>query len=150
MELSNLTRDSARIEAGEWVGDLPGMGDLRVKVRGTGSKIYTSVVSRLGRAVPKGQRNRDGSLLPETSLRIAGEAIHEAILLDWDGLSEGGKPVKFDKDLAKKLLTDPDYRPFFDAVVLAATIVENGRGELAEELEKNSERSSPGNSNTAA
>lgn len=137
MDISNLKRDSARIEAGEWVGDIPNMGTLRLRVRGIGSKAYTATLSRLSRAVPKDQRLRDGGLKPDSAVRVMGEAMHEALLLEWDGLEDGDKPLKFDKALALEWMTNPDFRPFLDAVVYAANVVEGGRSEVVEDIAKN-------------
>lgn len=137
MDINNLKRDTSRIEAGEWVGEIPNMGELRLRVRGMGSKLYTATLSRLTRAVPREDRLRDGSLTPHAALRVMGQAMHEHILLDWDGLEQDGKPLKYDKELALTWLTDPDYRPFLDAVVYAASVVENGRTETQEAIEKN-------------
>jgi hypothetical protein len=137
MDISNFKRNVAASEGGEWVGDIPGFGDARLKVRGIGSKLYTEVVARLSRAAPAEDRMRDRSLKPEATMRIMGQAMHEAVLLDWDGFSDGGKALPYDKALAELWLTEPEFRPFLDAVVWAAGVVENGRAEEAKELEKN-------------
>lgn len=137
MDISNLKRDTARIEAGEWVGDIPGMGDVRLRVRGSGSRIYTTLLARLSRAIPKDERNRDGSLKQDAAIRVMGEAMQQAILLDWEGITDTGDPVAFDPKLALEWMTQPDFRPFLDAVVYAAAVVENGRAEIEEQLEKN-------------
>lgn len=137
MDISSVKRDSAAIEAGQWVGDIPGMGTLRLKVRGSGSAVYTATLSRLSRAVERAERNRDGSLKTEAATRVMGTAMHQAVLLDWDGLTDNGKPVPYDKELALTMLTSPDYRPFLDAVVFAASVVENGREQIEEDLGKN-------------
>lgn len=137
MEISSLKRDSATIEAGQWVGEIPGMGDLRLKVRGSGSAVYTATLSRLSRAVERSERNRDGSLKTEAATRVMGTAMHQAILLDWSGITDNGKSVPYDSATALEWLTSPDYRPFLDAVVFAASVVENGRAQTEEDLEKN-------------
>lgn len=137
MDIKNLKRDTARIEGGEWIGDIPGMGELRLRVRGIGSTTYQAAVSRMSRAAPREDRLRDNSLKPAASMRITGRALQEAILLEWDGLESDGKPLAFDKELALEWLTDPDFRSFFDAVIYAANVVENGRASTTEDLEKN-------------
>lgn len=138
MKINSVMRDSARIEAGEWVGDIPRMADLRLKVRGSGSQAYTTVLSRLSNAVTLDERDRNGALTPAAAMRVMGQAAAEALLLDWDGLEdEDGKPLPYSKDLARKWLVDPDYRPILDAVVFASQVVENGRAKVQEQLEKN-------------
>ncbi|KKC39505.1 hypothetical protein WH87_04730 [Devosia epidermidihirudinis] len=139
MEISGLKRDSAAIAAGQWVGDIPGLGDVRLRVRGLSSPVVVAVRSRRERKVPRDQRERDGSLTAEVGLVVFGEVLHEAVLLDWQGLTDGGKPVPFDADLAKTWLTDPDFAFFADAVVYAAQIVDKGNADTQEQLEGNYE-----------
>ena len=146
MDIQSFKRNTAAIEAGQWVDDIPQMGGLRLKVRGLGCKQYQSKLTRLSRAVPKNQRLRDGSLTSETVLRIMGEAIHGTVLLDWAGITDGdgGEAVPFDDDRALKMLTDPDWRPFLDAVVWSAQVVDNEKNAAQEDLEKNSRTPSGG------
>lgn len=144
MEISTLKRDSAAVTAGQWVGDIPGLGDVRLRVRGLSSPIVVATRGRKERKVPRDQRERDGSLKADVGLELFGEVLHEAVLLDWEGLTDGGKPVPFDTDLARQWLTDPDFAFFADAVVYAAQIVDKGRVELADETLGNSAAPSRG------
>ncbi|KKB09407.1 hypothetical protein [Devosia chinhatensis] len=144
MDISALKRDSASITAGQWVGDIPGMGDVRLRVRGLSSPIVVQTRSRLERKVPRDQRERDGSLKADVALDVFGQVLHEVVLLDWDGLTDGGKAVPYDKALAHQWLTDPDFAFFGDAVVWAAQIVDKGRAEDAEATGGNSEAPSAG------
>lgn len=148
MDLSNLKRDSGRIESGEWVDDIPGMGDLRLRVRGLSSPTVTALRARKQRKATKSERNGDGSLKTDVELRIFGEVLHEAVLLEWDCLTDGGVAIPYDAEKARKWLTDPDFMPFADAVTYAAQIVDRGFLEVADTLEKNSRRLSRGNSDT--
>lgn len=148
MDLSNLKRDSGQIEAGRWVEDIPGMDDLRLRVRGLTSPTVTALRARKMRKVGKSGRNPDGTLKPEVELHIFGEVLFETVLLDWDGLTDNGKPIPFDKDLAKQWLSSPDYMPFADAVTWAAQVVDRGLAEQQGGLEKNLQKPSRGNSNT--
>lgn len=138
MKISSLKRDSAAIEAGQWIDNIPQMGDLRLRVRGFGSKAFVTAQAKLARAVPKDERMRDGQLFPATAIRVLGEAAAEALLLEWDGLTDDAdKPLAYDAKLAKTWCTEPDYRHFLDAVVWASQVVENGRSEQTEAIEKN-------------
>jgi len=138
MDIRNLKRDSARSEAGAWTGDIPGMGKLELHTRGINSAAYQSALSRLSRAVPPEGRERDNSLKPDVAARISGEAAAEGLLLGWRGLTDGAAEVAYSPDLAANWLTDPDYKPFLDAVFYAASIVENGRASVEKALEGNS------------
>lgn len=145
MEIEDLKRDAKAIDAGQWVGNLSGMGDVQLRVRGLTSKTVVAARSKKERAVPRTQRNRDGSLKVEVAMGVFGEVVFESVLLDWSGLTSGGKEVPYDPALAKKWCTDPDYRFFLDAVVEAASVVDRGEADDTEDVGKNSGKSSPGN-----
>lgn len=138
MDIKELSRDTTKIEAGEWVDELPTMGDLRLRVRGTSSKLYTSKLGALARKATRDERDRNGNVRTDVMIRLMGEAAHETLLLDWAGLTSDGKPFPYDKAVAKEWLTNPDHRAFFDAVFVAANIVDNGREENKEKIAKNS------------
>lgn len=120
MDINALRTDSTRIEAGEWVGDVPSLLGLRLKVRGFTSSTYRAALQRAQRAVPRGELNKDGSMPVAVQDRVSAQAMHEAGLIDWEGFEQDGKPVPYDAELARTLLTDPDYRAFRDAVAVAA------------------------------
>lgn len=137
MDLSNLKRDSAKIEGGEWIGDIPNAGDLKLHVRGMSSKVYQSTMARLGRSVPREKRQQDGSLTTEAALEVMAKAIASCVLLNWSGIESNGKPIEYSKEQAEAWLTDPDYKPFLEAVIYAASVVDYGRKAATEALEKN-------------
>lgn len=144
MEISTLKRDSAAVTAGQWVGDIPGLGDVRLRVRGLSSPVVVAVRSRKERKVPRDQRERDGSLKPAVGLVVFGEVLHEAVLLEWDGLTDDGEPVPYSAEMAEQWLTDPDFAFFADAVVYAAQIVDKGQVDAKGELAGNSAAPSRG------
>lgn len=137
MDISSLVLDVEAITEGQWVSDIPGMGDLRLRVRGMRSPKVQKLRARKLRALPKKDRGRDGMPTFEASMRVTAEVLHEAVLLDWDGLTDGGKPVKYDPEVAKQWLTDPRFQRFADAVAAAADYVDNGEAEAVEEIAGN-------------
>lgn len=139
MEINSLKRSTDRVEGGDWVSDIPEMGDLRLRVRGIGSAQYKAVYARKSRAVPRKDRERDGSIKDDVLHQIRGEALHEAILLEWGGLTSGGQEYAYDADTAMKWLTDPDFADFHYATLYAAGVVGKDRADAQEELEKNSQ-----------
>jgi hypothetical protein len=137
MDIANLKKSTDKVEGGAWVMDIPQMGELRLRVRGLGSEVYKALFARKQRAVPKDQRERDGSIKDDVLHRIRGEALHETILLEWDGLTAGGKPYPFDKEVALTWLTDQTFEDFHYAVLYAAGVVGKDRGEKVDNLSKN-------------
>lgn len=144
MDINSIKRDSASIEAGQWIGDIPGFGDVRFKVRGLTSPTAVALRSRKERKVPIEDRERDGSLKPQVAIRLMGEILHEACLLDWDGITSNGQPVPYDSEQAKAWLTDPDFMSFADAVAYAAGVVDRTRAGQTGALSKNSAAPSRG------
>lgn len=144
MDISALKRDSAKVEAGEWVSDIPGMEDVRLRVRGLSSPTVVALRSRKERKVSRDGRERDGSLKADIALRILGEVLHEGVLLDWDGFTKNKQPLPYDAKQAEEWLTNPDYVAFADAVVYAAQIVDKGRAGEVEDMGNGSKKSSRG------
>lgn len=144
MDVSATKRNAKAVEDGQWVSDIPEMGDLRLKVRGLTSPTVVKSRDQKIRAEPKENRLRDRSLTYEANLRVLQEVLCEVVLLDWENLTDKGEPVAYSAELAKALLIDPDYQPFADAVVWAASVVDNSVEEAKEQSGKNSQRSSAG------
>lgn len=137
MDIKNLKRDVATIEAGQWVKDIPNMGNLELRVRGMTNKLYLADNQRRARAVPAEGKTRDGSLTYETASRLLGECLAATVLLEWRNLEDGGEPIEYDKELATEWLTNPEYTQFREAVVYAANVVDIGRDAANKAIEKN-------------
>jgi hypothetical protein len=150
MKLSSLKINSTRGEQGAWVKDLPGMGDLRLKVRGFSNTDYAAFMSKEVAAVPRDQREggrRDGALKQKARDTLLIRGMVEHILVDWDGLTDDNeKPVPFSKERAMDLLLDPDLRPFREAVAFAAAEVEEAESDRVESVVPNSLSASGGRS----
>lgn len=123
MKLKDMTVDAVSIEQGSWVDNVPEMEGLRLKVRGIGNKDWRKLQNKLQQNVPRKKRV-GGQLDPDEMDRITSICLRDACLLDWDGLEgDDGQPQPYDKKLADKLLSEPQYRKFRDAVIWAATVV---------------------------
>lgn len=149
MELKSLVRDRALVESGQWVEDIPNMGDLRLKVRGMSAEEAISYRASLERAVPRNERLRDGNLKPDAAYRVLCQVLLEKVLINWDGITDDGKPVPYSKETAKAWFENREMAPFHDAVVWASQVVDFGYDQVKGELEGNSQASSDGNSSTA-
>jgi hypothetical protein len=122
MKLTNIKTSDARRQTGDWVKDIPEMGDLGLKVRGIGNADYRILQGKLINGVPVNERR--GGMKPETQDRIAVELQVETLLEDWRNLTdERDQPIPFSKEKARELLSDPDFVALRDAVSYAATVV---------------------------
>jgi hypothetical protein len=128
MKLKSIKVNSARADAGDWVGDLPGMDDLRLKVRGFSNADYQTIISKESAKVSREQREdgrMTGAVLPQVRDQILVKAMVGAILQDWKNLTDDeGKAIPYSPKMAEQLLSNPDFRLFRDAVNTAALRVE--------------------------
>ncbi|KQQ13281.1 hypothetical protein ASF53_13990 [Methylobacterium sp. Leaf123] len=139
MKLSSLKVDAVAIEDGEWIGNIPEMGDLEVRVRGLNNAKYRRLQTTLIDAVPRAKR-QGGRLDPDEQDRITASCLNATVLLDWRGLEgEDGQPVAYSKDLATELLTKPEFRRFREAVIWAASQVGEERAAADEDDAGNSQ-----------
>lgn len=105
MDIGNLQK-KANLNDGEWVDDIPDMDEgVRFKVRSTNFKPYKVATAGLARRSGKKLRT-DVGLVDFTV--TGGKALAEHILLDWDGVTENGKPLKYDPKKALALLISDD------------------------------------------
>ena len=131
MELNDIVRDTAKIDQGAWIGEIPEMGELRLKVRGTSNSDFQRMMQKLVAAVPRAKK-QGGRVDPIEMDRIMGSCAHATLLLDWEGVKVNGELRPYDRELAFKLCTDPAYQKFVKAVTWAAGEVD----ELTAENEK--------------
>lgn len=90
---------------GEWIGDIPEMEGIEFKVRSTNYKPFRVATAGLARRSGK-KLNTDEGLSKFTT--ATGKPLAEHILLDWKGVTENGKPLKFTKERAVAILTAED------------------------------------------
>jgi hypothetical protein len=134
LKLSSIQVDAAAIEAGQWVGNIPELEDLELKVRGVDNEAWRRLRATLVRAVPRNRR-RDGNLSVEDNDRITSTLLLDTCLLDWKGIEdETGAAIAYSKDMARDLLFKPENRKFRDAVLYAASLVgeQNAEDEQAD------------------
>lgn len=104
MDIGNLEK-KADLNDGEWIDDIPDMDGVRFKVRSTNFKPYKVATAGLARRSRK-QLNTDVGVV-NYAVR-SGKALAEHILLDWDGVTEKGKPLKYEPKKALTILTADD------------------------------------------
>lgn len=127
MEIGSIKINSAIANEGDWVGDIPEFGDVRLKVRGGNYPAFRNGLAKAMRAVPKEGRDGAGNILPSYAGPVLGQCMAEFILLGWENITDNGEPVPYSKDMATKWLTDPDFEAFRTAVYYAAARVGTDR-----------------------
>lgn len=128
MKLSSIKVDSVLIEQGDWVDDIPELPGVRIKARGTNNRDYRRLEAKLVREIPRSVRTEGVS--PEDQDRIAGRLLLETVVQDVQGLTdENDAPLPWSRELAEKLLLDPDYRVFQAGCAYAGSIVAGRRKE---------------------
>lgn len=138
MKLSSLKVNSAAIQKGRWIDDLPDLGDIRVLVRGLNNPDYRRLQQKMVRALPPNKR-RNGAVDPQEMDRITGVCLARHALLDWQNVEDdGGNALPYSKEQAEEFMSNPDYRKFRDGVFIAASQVEEEDEEDNEATEKNS------------
>lgn len=144
MEISNFKRNAAAAAEGRWVDDIPTAPGLHLRVRGLTSPAAIACRRKKERQVEKKDCERGGGFKPDVEQRINREVLHEAVLLEWDGLTDNGKPIPYDLEFAGQLLLNPDFEEFAGAVAWAAGVVDRDNEEVAEEQAGNLPKSSAG------
>ncbi len=123
MKLSDIRVDASLAEIGDWVDNIPDLGGVRLKVRGLNNKDYRKMSSKLFQNIPRAQK-AGGQLDPEIADAITSRCLLNTVLMDWDGIvDDDDNKIPYSKDLAEKLLFDPEYASFRDSVVWAANVV---------------------------
>ena len=123
MNLSSLKIDASAIEQGRWIKDLPELGDIQIKTRGTGNADWRRLHQKLVSALPAQARVR-GLISPEEQDRIGVELLVETALLDWKNITDDdGVQIPFSKEKAREFLENPDMAKFKSGVQFAAGIV---------------------------
>ncbi|GGZ21709.1 hypothetical protein [Asticcacaulis endophyticus] len=137
MDILDIKQDRAAIDAGDWVDNIPGLPGVRLKVRGTAGDTAENLRDAKLRALGPDAINVDGGVKDEVVERIAREVLHEAILLDWDGIESGGKPLPYSLEAARPLCLDKNFKNFQDKITWAAAKVVRINTGKREALEKN-------------
>lgn len=138
---SQFKTDPGAETEGVWVRDVvPG---VHVKIARLTSPKYREVVRRLQRPV-QAQIDR-GTLSPEQDVDLLVRAMAEAIITDWEGVTdEEGNALEPTVNNKLKVLRElPDFRSY---VLEVARTQEAYRAEALEEAAKNSSPSSAGSS----
>ena len=127
------------VAGGEWIDDIPNHPGVRLKVRSRNYKPFNVAHDALLRSFGKRATQAHNSPIYQAK---AGELLAQHILLDWENAVQvKGKPAKYSKDIAVKVLTSTDERgmgqTFRDVVAYAAGIVADNHLGMAEDIAGN-------------
>lgn len=131
MKANKLRIDSAAIEAGEWVKDIPACDDLEIQARGFGSSAWKDAQAKKLAVLTPAQKKDE-----TVARRIFNECVVEVCLVNVRNYTdENGADIPVDK--ARDMALEPDRAPFLNAIKYAAEYVGRIRSEDEAEAEKN-------------
>lgn len=131
MEVGELFANPDLEKEGVWVDY---RGGVSLKIARLGNPNFSRVYD--AKLKPHRRKQRAGTLGTDVETRILCEVLSETVLLDWEGLSRGGKSLKYTSREAFALLHA--YRDFRDEVVEYASNEEVFHKQDEEEAAKNS------------
>lgn len=137
MDLDSVKLDPVKIEKGAWVENIPGLGDIRLKVRGYNNSDWRRIQRERTLAVPR-SKWVNGRITTAEEDHIEAICLRDAGILDWENVTQGGAPVPYSKDAAEKFLTEPKLRAFRDGSLWACHTVGDLDAESVETDAKNS------------
>lgn len=122
------------INAGTWVGDLDEAPGVELLVKG----LSADDVDKYRKKIIAEQlaRNKNKPLTDEQQSVIGRMVLAHAVLQDWRGFTDGGKPLKFDRDLAVKWIMGNQGVKLASLVLSAARRLDDEANEFAEALKK--------------
>ena len=134
MDLNKLRTDLNRESDGVWVD----IGDgASIKVARIGNPRHSAILRKL--SAPYRRQINAGTLPDDVAFRISGEAMANAILLDWNGLELDGATLVYSQQAAKDVLCNQQLKDFRSQVQAAAEDEEAFRQTVIEDAEKNSQ-----------
>ncbi len=104
MKINAVKVDSALVEQGVWVGNIPEMDDVELLVRGWNNVAFRRMQQKLIRALPRSQRSGT-QLDPKIQDQINAKCMRETILFGWRKIEdENDSPIPFSKEKAGEWL----------------------------------------------
>lgn len=145
MDISNFLKTDEQlrvIDEGTWVDDIEDAPGVSLKVTGWQSKKSQRLLESKKAALRK--KGRGKALTSEQNMKCVQEVLAEVVLQDWEGFTDGGKDLQYNKELATKWLTSRTGEDFANLVLNAAMTVDANSSEFVEAVEKKSQSGSSG------
>ena len=131
MDLSTLATDENAEENGKWFDLSAG---ARINLRSFTSRASRDVRKNLER--PYINILRTGGSIPEKDAEmITMKQIAYGVIVNWEGIKEGNKEVKFSPEVALEMLTK--YRKFRDMIAMLVAADDAFDAEVKKEAEGN-------------
>lgn len=108
-----------------------------IKIARVGNEHYTALFRKLSK--PYQNQIRRGTLPNDKAEDLLIQVMAESIVLDWKGLEEDGKPVKYSRETCARILKE--YKDFRELVSDLSNSLELFKAEMDAEAEKNSRKS---------
>lgn len=139
MDLNRFKTDANAENNGVWIN----LGEgARIKVARAGNRKNSDLFTRLTADPDYKRKEKMGTLTDEEYEPILLQCLAETILLDWEGFTEDGKPVPYNRENAMRLLA---FRDFRRAVQDASAEAANFRAQTVAEATDALKKSSNGN-----
>lgn len=123
------------IDHGTWVGDLPGLEGVRLKVCGMQSlDVRKALEAKQSKVRAK---NGGAALTADQHAEITKEVLAEVVLKDWDGFTNNGEPLPYDKQLAKHWITKRNGEKLANVVLYASQKIDTDAQAFVEVVTKN-------------
>lgn len=120
MKLSAKRIDSATIQNGTEVADIPGWGDLKLFARGSNNSDWRDLRARMIAETAPADMLANGDLKPSRAEKIGIECLVETGITGWSGLlDDDDSELEFSKQKLRSVLENPDNLMFRGACVFA-------------------------------
>lgn len=127
LDINSLAVDPTLSEEGTWIEYL----GARFKIARANNRKAKALRSRL--VLDNWDLlQADGEAADTKAREIDTKVIAHAVLLDWDGVADGEKPLKYTPELGEKYLSDPRFSDLYSFIEIAS----NNRANFREKAEK--------------
>lgn len=133
MELKNLRTDPKKSTEGTWVDYVYGTRLLIARYDNKQMQAHKNMrIMEHGKLFSNIDDNREEAL--RVSEQIDNECMARFVLLDWEGFTENGQPLKYTAELGEEILADENYAEFRTFVLRVSNNSEHYRVESEAEV----------------
>lgn len=126
MDLKSYKVDPVKVTDGVWEDFGDGTSILLARM---GNSYYEKELKKL--ATPYKRQIRTNTVSDTVYNDLINKAVSKTVILNWKGLKEDGKEIKYSPEKAYELLSNPIYRDFRELILAIAQEIE-----IFKEIEK--------------